>query len=102
VDDIIMFKPLSRNEILEIVKLQFEQLKKMLAQNEMQLTITDEALAHLATLGYDPQYGARPVKRVMQREMLNELSKIILSGKIDKEKPIQVDVADAKLKFVNA
>lgn len=102
VDDIIMFKPLSRNEILEIVKLQFEQLKKMLAQNEMQLTITDEALAHLATLGYDPQYGARPVKRVMQREMLNELSKIILSGKIDKEKPIQMDVADAKLKFVNA
>ena len=102
VDDIIMFKPLSRTEILEIVKLQFEQLKKMLAQNEMQLTITDEALLHLATLGYDPQYGARPVKRVMQREMLNELSKIILSGKIDKEKPIQVDVADAKLRFVNA
>lgn len=102
VDDIIMFKPLSRNEILEIVKLQFEQLKKMLAQNEMQLTITDEALAHLASLGYDPQYGARPVKRVMQREMLNELSKIILSGKIDKEKPILVGVADAKLRFVNA
>ncbi|MDY0078566.1 MAG: AAA family ATPase, partial [Bacteroidales bacterium] len=102
VDDVIMFKPLSRSEILEIVSLQFEQLKKMLAQNEMQLTITDEALLHLATLGYDPQYGARPVKRVMQREMLNELSKIILSGKIDKEKPIQVDVADAKLTFVNA
>ena len=102
VDDIIMFKPLSRNEILEIVKLQFEQLKNMLAQNEMQLTITDEALAHLASLGYDPQYGARPVKRVMQREMLNELSKIILSGKIDKEKPILVGVADAKLRFVNA
>lgn len=102
VDDIIMFKPLSRTEILEIVSLQFEQLKKMLAQNQMQLTITDEALAHLANKGYDPQYGARPVKRVMQREMLNELSKIILSGKIDKEKPIQVDVADAKLTFVNA
>ena len=102
VDDVIMFKPLSRAEILEIVSLQFEQLKKMLAHNEMQLTITDEALAHLATMGYDPQYGARPVKRVMQREMLNELSKIILSGKIDKEKPIQVDVADAKLTFVNA
>lgn len=102
VDDIIMFKPLSRTEILEIVSLQFEQLKKMLAQNEMQLTITDKALLHLANRGYDPQYGARPVKRVMQREMLNELSKIILSGKIDKEKPIQVDVADAKLTFVNA
>lgn len=102
VDDIIMFKPLSRTEILEIVNLQFEQLKKMLAQNQMQLTITDEALLHLANKGYDPQYGARPVKRVMQREMLNELSKIILSGKIDKEKPIQVGVADAKLTFVNA
>ncbi|MDA3944615.1 MAG: ATP-dependent chaperone ClpB [Bacteroidetes bacterium] len=101
VDDVIMFKPLSRKEIIEVVGLQFEQVKIMLAKNDLQLTISDEALSYLAELGYDPQYGARPVKRVLQREVLNVLSKIILAGSIDKEKPIHITYEDGNLVFTN-
>ncbi len=94
IDEIIMFNPLSREEIREIVSLQFNSVAKMLSKNAIQLTITSEAIDWLAQLGYDPQFGARPLKRVMQKRVLNELSKQILSGTINKEDKIEIDLDD--------
>jgi ATP-dependent Clp protease ATP-binding subunit ClpB len=101
VDEIIMFKPLSRDEIHGIVKLQFERVKKMLDKNGIQLEITDAAVNKLAEMGYDPQFGARPLKRVIQREVLNELSKMILAGKVNTDKPIRIEVQGSDFAFVN-
>ncbi|HFB62081.1 MAG TPA: type VI secretion system ATPase TssH, partial [Bacteroidetes bacterium] len=101
IDEIIMFKPLSRDEIHGIVKLQFDRVKQMLAKNGIQLEITDNAITKLAEMGYDPQFGARPLKRVIQREVLNELSKMILAGKVNAEKPIRVDVKGDDFVFEN-
>ncbi len=101
IDEIIMFKPLSRDEIHGIVKLQFERTREMLAKNGFKLEITDEAVNKLATMGYDPQFGARPLKRVIQREVLNELSKMILAGKVNPEKPIRIDVEGERFVFKN-
>ncbi len=101
IDEIIMFKPLSRDEIHGIVKLQFDRVKQMLAKNGIQLEITDKAIAKLAEMGYDPQFGARPLKRVIQREVLNELSKMILAGKVNAEKPIRIDVKGDDFVFEN-
>jgi len=94
IDEIIMFNPLSREEIREIVSLQFKSVANMLSKNTIQLTITSEAIDWLAQLGYDPQFGARPLKRVMQKRVLNELSKQILSGTINKEDKIEIDLDD--------
>ena len=101
IDDIIMFKPLTRDEIRQIAVLQFRTVKKMLLQNGIKIERADNAADYLADLGYDPQYGARPVKRVLQREVLNELSKMILSGEINREDIIIVDVKDGLLVFEN-
>jgi len=101
IDEIIMFKPLSRDEIHGIVKLQFERTQEMLAKNGFNLKITDEAVNKLAEMGYDPQFGARPLKRVIQREVLNELSKMILAGKVNTEKPIRIDVEGERFVFEN-
>ena len=101
IDDIIMFKPLTQHEILEVVRLQFEQVKRMLAENGFQINITDAALQQLANAGFDPQYGARPVKRLLQKQLLNELSRMILSGQVEKEKPITVDLQDNTIVFKN-
>ena len=101
IDEIIMFKPLSRKEIHGIVKLQFDRVKQMLAKNGIRLEITEEAITKLAAMGYDPQFGARPLKRVIQREVLNELSKMILAGKVNAEKPIRVDVKGDDFVFEN-
>ena len=101
IDEIIMFKPLSRDEIHGIVKLQFDRVKQMLVKNGIQLEITDNAITKLAEMGYDPQFGARPLKRVIQREVLNELSKMILAGKVNAEKPIRVDVKGDDFVFEN-
>jgi len=101
VDDIVMFRPLTENQIADVVRLQFAAVKKMLKQNEIDIEISDEAVALIAKQSYDPQYGARPVKRMMQRELLNQLSKLVLSGQVNKEKPIVVGVKDNKLDFVN-
>ena len=101
IDEIIMFKPLSRNEIHDIVKLQFEMVKTMLAKNGIQLEITDKAINKLADSGYEPQFGARPLKRVVQRMVLNELSKLILSGKVEKDHKILIDVEGDNLVFKN-
>jgi ATP-dependent Clp protease ATP-binding subunit ClpB len=91
IDDIIMFRPLSKSEIIGIVRLQFKMVQQTLLNNGFNIDITEKALEHIANAGFDPQYGARPVKRVLQKEMLNELSKMILSGKLLKEKKVIVD-----------
>lgn len=101
VDEIIMFNPLSQKEIREIVIMNFERLKKMLEPKGINLEATDFAIDYLAELGFDPQYGARPLKRVLQKKVLNELSKMLLSGKITQEQRILLDAFDDKLVFRN-
>jgi ATP-dependent Clp protease ATP-binding subunit ClpB len=101
IDDIIMFTPLSQAEILKIVELQLKGVSKMLNKQNIVLDATEQALEYLAKKGYDPQYGARPVKRVIQREVLNELSKEILSGKITTDSIILLDSFNDTLVFRN-
>lgn len=91
VDEIIMFTPLNRDEISNIVKIQFNRIKEMLQQNDINIEITESAIEWISSAGFDPVYGARPIKRLMQKFILNELSKQILAGKVDKEKTITVD-----------
>ncbi len=101
IDDIIMFTPLSEEDIKQIVKLQLKGLTKMLAKQHITLDATEEAIEYLATKGYEPQYGARPVKRVIQKEVLNNLSKEILSGKITTDSIILLDCFNDTLVFRN-
>ena len=101
IDEIIMFTPLNENEILEIVGLQIESIKKMLAKNGITLSITDEALRYLGKEGYDPEFGARPVKRVIQRLVLNQLSKDILAQKVNTSHPIVITLKEGQLSFGN-
>lgn len=102
IDEIIMFRPLSREDIRKIVSIQFESVRKRLAEGGIRIDISDKAMERLAKLGYDPQFGARPLKRVIQREILNELSKQILSGKVNKDAVIFVDlVNDVEFEFLN-
>jgi len=91
VDEIIMFTPLNREEIKQIVLLQFERIKQMLAQNGVSIEISESAVEWITNIGFDPVYGARPIKRVMQKKILNELSKQLLAGTINKEQTITVD-----------
>jgi ATP-dependent Clp protease ATP-binding subunit ClpB len=99
IDEIIMFAPLTRENVEEIVKLQFKQVEKMLADNDIKITATPEAIDWMAELGYDPQFGARPVKRMLQKKVLNELSKQILAGKIQKHGEVVLDVFDKEIVF---
>ena len=101
IDDIIMFTPLTAAHITKIVRLQLAQLKKMLAKQNITIDATEEAITHLATRGYDPQYGARPIKRVIQKEVLNNLSKELLSGTIKTDSIVLIDSFDDKLVFRN-
>jgi ATP-dependent Clp protease ATP-binding subunit ClpB len=101
VDDIIMFKPLDESQIADIVRMQFRSVQKMLAANDIRIDITDAAVDFIAKQSYNPQYGARPVKRMMQRELLNSLSKMILAESVDKTKTIIVDVQGDGLIFRN-
>lgn len=101
IDDIVMFSPLTRKDIRNIVKLQFKGIQKMLSQQNITLDATKQAIDFLAEAGFQPEYGARPVKRAMQREVLNELSKEILSGKVGTNASILVDSFDDKLVFRN-
>jgi ATP-dependent Clp protease ATP-binding subunit ClpB len=99
VDDTIMFLPLGRAEIRKIVKLQFDRIEKRLAEQNIVLHISESAVDWLASVGYDPQFGARPVKRTLQQYLLNDLSKQILAGKVEKGSTIIIDVADNELVF---
>jgi len=101
IDEIIMFNPLTRSEIVQIVGLQLKNVKQLLAKNNVSLNVSDKAVELIATEGYDPQFGARPLKRLIQREILNELSKMILAGTIDQTRPITVDADNFHLVFKN-
>lgn len=101
IDDIIMFTPLTKEDIRQIVKLQLEGLKKMLDKQNITLDATDEAIDYLAERGYEPQFGARPVKRTIQKEVLNTMSKELLSGKIKSDSVILLDAFDDELVFRN-
>ena len=101
IDEIVMFTPLNKNEIQEIVDLQVKGVQKMLASNGVKLEVTKPALELLAEDGYDPEFGARPVKRTIQRMVLNQLSKDILAQKVDREHPIIIDRDSDELIFKN-
>jgi ATP-dependent Clp protease ATP-binding subunit ClpB len=101
VDEIIMFRPLLKNEIKGIVKIQLNNLKRLVEQSSIQLQFSDYALDFLAEQGFDPQFGARPLKRLIQKEIVNQLSKRILAGDIDKSVPVLVDVFDNTVVFRN-
>jgi ATP-dependent Clp protease ATP-binding subunit ClpB len=101
IDEIVMFTPLTNANIREIVGLQLKSVTKMLAQQNITMDATSEAIDYLAKKGYDPQFGARPVKRVIQREVLNKLSKEILSGTIKTESIILLDSFNNELVFRN-
>jgi ATPases with chaperone activity, ATP-binding subunit len=99
IDEIIMFEPLSEKDIHGILMLQINQIKHLLQEKGITLNITDNALNYLASKGYDIAYGARPIKRLLQRELINQLATELIEGKIDKEGVINVDYADNKLVF---
>ncbi len=99
IDDIITFSPLNEAEIQQIVRLQVDKVVKMVAQNGITLNVTDAAISVIAKAGFDPQFGARPVKRAIQDKLLNELSKRIISGEIDHDKPVTVKVTGDELTF---
>ncbi len=101
IDELIMFTPLSENEIEQIVKLQIDHIKKQLAHNGVHLEVSPSALHFIAEKGYDPQFGARPVKRVIQHYVLNELSKAIISQSVNTQKPIRIDTKGDGLGFEN-
>ena len=101
IDEMIVFQPLNWGEIKQIVRLQIDAVSNMLQQNGIRLTLTDEAIDLLANEGYDPDFGARPVKRAIQRLLLNDLSKALLAGTIGNSLPIRVEAVDGKLEFRN-
>jgi len=101
VDEIILFQPLLKNEIKEIVNIQLNNLKRLVAQSGIQLEFSEYALDFLADQGFDPQFGARPLKRLIQKEIVNQLSRRILAGEIDKSQPVLVDVFDNTVVFRN-
>jgi len=101
IDEVIMFHPLQRKEIKGIIRIQLEHLKQLLANNGVQLQFSDYAIDYLAENGYDATLGARPLKRLIQKEIINALSKKILAGSIDKSQPVLVDVFDGMVVFRN-
>ena len=101
IDEIIMFTPLDEKQIRDIVGIQIASIHKMLLNSGIDLRVTDDAIDYIAHEGYDPQFGARPVKRALQRLVLNELSKSIIAGKVDGKRPVIVELRDGELQFRN-
>ena len=101
IDETIMFSPLNEKQIRDIVGLQIAGVHKMLMESGIDLRVTDDAIDYIAREGYDPQFGARPVKRALQRLVLNELSKQIISGRVDRSRPVIVELRDGELRFRN-
>ena len=101
IDEIIMFQSLTQQEVRQIVELQLKNLQKTLEKSNIKLTVTKKAVDHIAAVGFDPQFGARPIKRVIQKNLLNELSKMILEDKVDKTSVIVVDEKNGELTFKN-
>ena len=101
IDETIMFTPLDKNEVEQIVRLQINAVAKLLDENGVTLNVTDAAIGTIAESGFDPEFGARPIKRAIQRHLLNDLSKQLLAGAVDKAKPIKVDAEEGTLIFSN-
>ena len=101
IDEIIMFSPLNEDQIRDIVRMQVDGIIRMLSESGIQMRLTDDAIAFLGKAGFDPEFGARPVKRAIQRYLLNDLSKKILSGEVNKEHEIVVDATGEGLRFSN-
>ncbi len=101
IDETIMFTPLNKNEIEQIVRLQVAEISDRLSENGVSLRVTDEAIAALASAGFDPQFGARPIKRAIQRYLLNDLSKQLIAGSVNREHPVTVDSDNGQLVFSN-
>ena len=101
IDEIVMFEPLTRTDIEHIVDIQMGIIRKMLSENGITLDYTPSAKRLIAKLGYDPLFGARPVKRVIQREVVNELSKRILASEVNRDKPILIDAEGERLTYSN-
>lgn len=99
IDEVIMFTPLSRKEIHDIVRLQFAMIAERLKKSGYETSITESAVDWIAEAGFDPQFGARPIKRMLQKFLLNDLSKDILAGKVSSDRPITIDVANGNLVF---
>jgi ATP-dependent Clp protease ATP-binding subunit ClpB len=99
IDEVIMFEPLSRADVRQIVKIQLNMLMGKLAERDMLLTPSEELVDHIAHTGYDPQFGARPIKRMIQKELLNELSRWIIEGKVEANTPMVIDVFDGRIVF---
>jgi ATP-dependent Clp protease ATP-binding subunit ClpB len=101
IDEIIMFRPLTNDEIRTVVEIQLAIIQKMLEKSGIRIRATKKAIQFIATMGFDPQFGARPIKRVIQKTLLNELSKMILEGTVHKDAEIVVDEKEGKLEFRN-
>ena len=101
IDEIIMFQPLMKEDIKKIIEIQLNQLKKLVAENGINLEFSKYALEYLSENGFDPQFGARPLKRLIQKQIINQLSKRILAGDIEKSIPVMVDVFDGFVVFRN-
>jgi len=101
IDEIVMFTPLNKTEVKQIVEIQISALQKMLSKKGVKLSVDELAIDHLSEIGFEPQFGARPIKRVIQREILNELSKQILSGNINSKGEVNISFKDEKLVFIN-
>ena len=102
IDETIMFQPLTRKDVLSIVEIQFKLLQNRLKASQIYIEATSEALEWIALEGYDPQFGARPVKRVIQKVLMNELSKALLGGKIGQDSSVLIDLKDGELHFENS
>ena len=101
IDETIMFTPLSENEIEDIVRLQIASVAALLKENEITLDVSEKAIAFISEAGFDPDFGARPIKRAIQRYLLNDLSKQLLAGVVNKEKPIMVTSDGERLIYTN-
>jgi ATP-dependent Clp protease ATP-binding subunit ClpB len=101
VDEIVMFKPLNLSQIKDIVEIQLTNIKKILEGNNLKLEVSDNAVSWLAKHGFDPQMGARPVKRLIQKEIINELSKELISGRISREDTVLIDLDKDHLSFAS-
>jgi ATP-dependent Clp protease ATP-binding subunit ClpB len=99
IDEVIMFTPLTRKDVRDIVKLQFNLILKRIPNNQFTIEMSEEAIDWLAAVGYDPTHGARPVKRMLQKYLLNDLSREILSGKIEHYKKVKVDIENDEIAF---
>jgi ATP-dependent Clp protease ATP-binding subunit ClpB len=101
IDEVIMFQPLLKNEIKGIIKIQLANLKALVARNGIELQFSDYIIDYLAENGFDPQFGARPLKRLIQKEIVNQLSRKILAAEVDKTHPVLIDVFDGLVVFRN-